>query len=241
MGQATLNDPSPAQAIAPAAMLRLACNLCLAQWGPLLALLIVGTTLSMTIEEMMRGLSSAAESERLMLQVGLGLWDMIEGLVVLFALAKAIALTQNLQEPIFVRKPFAEPFLKSFFAEYLRLTAQVLLWALMLILPALYRYGQLIFIPFITLFDREYRDGKVDAIERALSLSKGRLGVILTLVLVSGAVQFTLELLPQQFATFRSLPLRLALNGLSMYLSVLAFSILWTLFSNRLRERALCT
>ncbi len=59
------------------------------------------------------------------------------------------------------------------FVEGFRMTGQILLWSLLLIIPGIYKQIQYLFVPFVVLFDSEYKSGKVDALNKSAQLSKG--------------------------------------------------------------------
>lgn len=59
---------------------------------------------------------------------------------------------------------------------------------LLLIIPGLRRLFQYIFIPFVVQFDRDYQQGKVDALERSKQLVTGHLWGISFIYLITGTL-----------------------------------------------------
>lgn len=70
--------------------------------------------------------------------------------------------------------------LTSFFATYfelgfiesLRSWGKVFLWGFLLILPAFYKYIQLVLTPYVVFFSKKYQQGKVDALDYSKLFSK---------------------------------------------------------------------
>ena len=216
---------------------RLGVDLVREQALPLLILFGACTALSLTLEDVLHNLSHDQEDQRWMLQLGLGLVDLFQGVVQILMLSWGIPKVRQLTEAHFMKQPFREGYLNSFAAEYLRTLGSVLLHGLLLIIPGLVRYARLIFVPFITIFAKPYRDGDVDAFDLSIRLSRGRLRVILALVLSSMAVQAALEVIPQS-EMFHALPVRLGFNALSFLISVWLFAFTYLLFERAMEEHS---
>lgn len=75
------------------------------------------------------------------------------------------AFAENLVAQEQIRLSFEQIFIES-----LRSWGQALFWSLLLIVPGLIRYLQLIFVPFVVLLDPQYQEGKVDALSRSAAL-----------------------------------------------------------------------
>lgn len=58
--------------------------------------------------------------------------------------------------------------------EGLRGYAQILLWALMLVIPGIYKWAQLFLLPYIVMLSPKYQNGEVDALEHAKRLAHFR-------------------------------------------------------------------
>jgi hypothetical protein len=81
--------------------------------------------------------------------------------------------------------------------EQTRALARVLWWMPALVVPAGVQYVRLSFVPFIVIFDCDYRDGQVDALKKSADLSSGRFWLLLLTVLISFAVPALFEELAQ--------------------------------------------
>jgi hypothetical protein len=77
--------------------------------------------------------------------------------------------------------------------EQTRALARVLWWVPALILPAGFQYVRLSFVPFVVIFDRDYKHGRVDALEKSSRLSRGRFWLLALTVLVSFAIPAVFE------------------------------------------------
>ncbi|MGE0528794.1 MAG: hypothetical protein AB7P49_17140 [Bdellovibrionales bacterium] len=204
----------------------------------LLALLFAaGTLLGTSIEGAMRGLGPSEQDSRWMFQLSLGIWDLIEGLLLILILSRGVTQVDNLSPEWFEPKPFSKPFLSSFLAEYLRMLAQVLLWGLLLLIPGFVRYGRLAFVPLIAIFSRAYREGQADALELSAELSRGRMWVILTVIFLTSVSQAGLEFLPQMYMSLYVLPVRVGFTAVSFLISVWTYSFLFLLFEQAVREK----
>ena len=202
---------------------------------PLLILFAVSQALSLSLEDLLHNLSRDDEDRRWMLQLGLGIVDLVEGVVQILMLSWGIPKVRALTEAHFIKKPFETSYLNSFLAEYLRTLASVLLRVLLLIIPGLIRYAQLIFVPFITLFAKPYREGDVDAFELSVALSRGRLRLIMAVVILSVLTQLGLEVLPQG-ETFHALPYRLIFGATGFLIAGWIFAFTYLLFEGAMEE-----
>lgn len=207
-----------------------------AQLTPLLVLFAVGALFTLTSEDLLLELTRTADDQRWAVQIGMGLWDLVEGLVLIIVLSWGIPKVRALTEAHFEKHPFQESYLNSFFAEYLRLLASVLLWGLLLIVPGFVRYARLIFVPFITLFAKPYRDGKIDALKLSLALSQGRLKVIIPLILGTTAIQTGVEFAPHLVPDLHVLPARVAFIAVSFLISIWLYSFVYLLFEQAMEE-----
>lgn len=207
-----------------------------AQMAPLLVLFAVGTLFTLQVEDFMQALSGADLDNRWMYQISLGLWDLFEGVALILILSWGIPKVRDLTEAHFQQHPFQDNYLNSFLAEYLRLLANVLLWGLLLIIPGFLRYCRLIFVPYVALFARPYREGKVDALDLAAQLTKGRYKWILLLLLSTTAVQVGIEFLPHLRPELHTLPLRILSAGISFLISIWLYANLYLRFEQAMEE-----
>ncbi|MGZ3722290.1 MAG: hypothetical protein ACXVA9_05135 [Bdellovibrionales bacterium] len=179
------------------------------------------------------------ETERWVLQLLLGLWDLSEGILLLLILSWGVPKVLKFKAKDLLQQPFETPYLASFFAEYLRLLAQVLMWGLLLIVPGFIRYCQLIFVPLIAMFSKSYREGETDALRLSEKLTKGRLLTIVGIMLGTMALQFGVEFTPQILPDLHILPLRVLFAGASFLISVWTYSLIFLLFDDYLNAEEL--
>jgi len=132
--------------------------------------------------------------------------------------------------------PFEQAYVGSFLAEYLRLLAQVLLWGLLLLIPGLVRYGQLMFVPYIALFSKAYRSDKVDAIEYSSRLTKKYLFTILGVFFLASVLQIGLEFMPHLVPGLYLWPVRLLLISTSLLIGIWTYSFMFVLFERAMEE-----
>lgn len=205
------------------------------QWFPLLIIFGFDCALNISVEDAMQGLAATEETQRWVLQLILGLWDLAEGILLFLILSYGIPKVRQLNVKTMLAKPFDTPYLGSFLAEYLRMLAQILMWGLLLILPGFWRYMQLIFVPLVALFAREYRDEDADAMRLSERLARGRLvKYILPVVVVTMGLQTWFEFLPEMRPVLHVVPVRAAFDVLTSLISVWSYSLIFLLFEHAL-------
>jgi hypothetical protein len=128
--------------------------------------------------------------------------------------------------------PFETPYVGSYLAEFLRMIAQVLLWLLALVIGSFVRFGQLIFVPYIALLSKSYRAGEADALRLSKKLVKGRLMLILGILLICDVIEFGAEFAPELLPDFHNLPFRVICAALVFLLSVWNYSLIFVLFES---------
>lgn len=208
------------------------------QLAPLLFLLVVGSVLNLYLEGAMRDLTPADENSRWTYQLGLGLWDLFEGIMLFLILSWGVPKVRDLVAAHLEKHPFTEPYLGSFFAEYLRMLAQVLLYFLLLILPAVIRYCRLIFVTYIALFCAPYRRNEVDAVELSLELTRKHFWLILGVFVATTALQVGIEFLPQMFTPLYNVPCRVLFMTTGLLISIWTYSFIYLLFEQSLEEKS---
>ncbi|MFP5519475.1 MAG: hypothetical protein ACLGGX_06200 [Bdellovibrionia bacterium] len=73
---------------------------------------------------------------------------------------------------------------QQFLIESLRSWGKVILYSLFLLLPGFWKYSQLIFVPFVVFFSKNYAQGKVDALsESRKRFSQHRIKILVLIVL----------------------------------------------------------
>src|SRR6185312_13349556 len=133
--------------------IRLTGELIRAQLAPLLALSLITGVIEIWTEDAMQ-LAASEKIQRMDLQALMGVTDLVGGFILYLVLFWGIPKVRALKAASFEPQPFASPYLGTLIAENLRMLAQTLLYALLLILPGIYRYCQLAFTPFVAIFSR---------------------------------------------------------------------------------------
>lgn len=72
--------------------------------------------------------------------------------------------------------------------EEMRVLGKTLLWSLLLIIPGIIRFFQLLFVPYVVLLDGTYQQGEADALKRSWVFVRRVWGRLLGLVLFFGLV-----------------------------------------------------
>jgi hypothetical protein len=206
------------------------------QLVPVLILFAISTALNVTVEDSLQALSRTDESQRWVLQLTMGVWDILESIVMILILSWGIPKIRPLTEAHFQKDPFGEPYISSFLAEYLLLLAVVLAFGLLLIIPGFLAYCLLVFVPFVTLFARPYRQGRYNALKLAFQLTRGWRLVIIGLELVTALLQLLMEFLPQLVPWLHVLPVRILFSGAGFFISIWLYSVLYLLFEQAMEE-----
>ena len=102
--------------------------------------------------------------------------------------------------------------------ELLRVTARVMRWGLLFIVPGFYKHMQYMFVPYIVMADPRYQMGHVDALQRSEQLLKGRFAALF-IFLCAFLLLSTVVFLPLAEASITETPITLLL------LSPLRFSL----------------
>ena len=223
--------PSPLKAASS-----LTAQLIARQWRALGLLLAVGCLISLQLEEGIRGVSMGSDSSRWLLQLSMGLWDLFEGVCVFLILSWGIPHVRELKAANLEKHPFEEPYLNSFFAEYLRLLGRVLMFGLLLILPGMIAYCYFIFVPYIALFSKPYREDKVSALDYSYRLSKRFFGRIAGVFALTAALQLGFEFLPHLYAPLYAWPIRVLLMSLSLLIGIWTYSFMFVTFEQAVTE-----
>ena len=207
------------------------------QFGALAAIFILSTASSIVLEDRLLELTRNEDGQRVVLQVGMGLLDLIGGIALFIVLSWGIPKLRHLTEAHYIKQPFTEGnYLSSFLAEYFRTLGSVLLWGILLIVPGFVRYCRLIFVPYVALFARPYREDQADAFVLARKLTVGRMPLLLGALVVSTIAQVAVAFLPQLVPDLHSIPFRLAFAGVSDFLSVWLYAFLFLHFDRAMEE-----
>ncbi len=205
-----------------------------AQAVPLLLLLIINIALNIQVEDATLALGPSDETMRWMLQLGLGVWELVMGVIFFLILSAGVVKAIPLQGKHLLSKPMQPGFFGSFIAEYLRMLAQVLLWAIALILPAFWRYAQLLFVPYIAIFSSAYQRDEVDALELSKELTRKRFKLVLGVFLGTTALQLLFEFAPHFNSGLHTVPMRAVFMSVSFLISIWTYSFMFGLFKEAL-------
>lgn len=107
-------------------------------------------------------------------------------------------------------KPSAPQTLNLMLIESIRSLAAVIIRLPLLLLPAIYEWIRLSIVPYIVLLDRSYRDGGVDALQRARELFRRHWGWVSLLLLPPAfvwAIELVLASLAESDSTLFTAPL----------------------------------
>ena len=215
---------------------RLAIQLLKARRVPLAVLFFAGITVTLNLEPYLFDKDPHQETLRIFAHLCAGLWDLFEGVLVLLILSWATVEVHPLKGERFLKQPFSRAYLGPLIAEYLRVLANILFFGLLLFIPGFVRYIQLLFVPLIVLFSRNYENDEIDALQLSRQLVKPQFYSLMSFMLLMILLQMALELLPHASETLHSLPVRLVFFALGLLLSVFSYSFLFLRF-----EKALAT
>jgi hypothetical protein len=177
---------------------------------------------------------SSTTSSNWQLQVLMAVTEFVEAILVLLILARGVSQIRKFPTDTMIQNPFSPSDLKSFFSEYLRMLAQILFFTVLLIIPGLIRYVQLIFVPFVALFSREYRDGKWDAIEASKTLMQGQYARLVGILILGIGLGLAVEFAPHILDWNDYYAVRILSLGLSDLISVWMFAVVFLLFEARM-------
>jgi hypothetical protein len=204
--------------------------------GPLICLLGISLFININGEDIMQAATAQEESLRYSVQLLMGLWELIEGVLLILLLSQALPDVHRFKAKDMVPSPFKTAHLMSFFAEYLRMLAKILRWGILFLIPGFVRYAQLIFVPYIALFSKRYRNGEVDALQLSTSLVKGRLWTIMGILLGMIVLQAVVEFAPQLIESLHTVVFRAVFGAVGFLISVWAYSLMFVLFENFLLD-----
>lgn len=206
------------------------------QWRALGLILVVGCLISLQLEGAIREAGTSNDSSRWLLQLSMGLWDLFEGVCVFLILSWGIPHVHQLKAANLEPHPFKEPYLSTFFAEYLRMLATVLMFGLLLIIPGMIAYCFLIFVPYIALFSKPYRQDKVAALDYSYLLAKRFIWRIVGVFALTAALQLGFEFLPHLYVSLNVWPARVTFMALSLLIGIWTYSFMFVTFERAVTE-----
>jgi uncharacterized membrane protein len=156
---------------------------------PLLLFVFVGIEITqhyfLSIETASR--ASQNEISTLIAAIGQGLTSLLEFVfLTMFVPLRVMEIEAGTSSPDSFSS-FTKKHLGALTLEGLRSLAVILLWSLLLILPGVFKYLRLLFVPYVVVADPEYMAGRRDALEYSNALVKGKtLQIFFLLVLFLG-------------------------------------------------------
>ncbi|MGE4130501.1 MAG: hypothetical protein AB7F86_02630 [Bdellovibrionales bacterium] len=206
-------------------------------WWILMVIFSLGFAMQLSLEDTATSTLPTDETARIMANLTLAVGDLLFGILIFFALSFAYWRLRPQKSPRFLQKPFDRPYLGSFFAEYLRVLGQILLWALLVLIPGFIRYVHLIFVPLIVLFSSDYEDGKIDALKQSQLMVKNWFWFLLIFLALTGAAQLGLELLPLAAEALHEIPARISLGLVGVLISVWSYSVIVLIFEQEMQKQ----
>lgn len=189
------------------------------KWS-LLMLFVVTFLLSRWLE----GFTIVPKDEvgRIFQQVGLSLISLLEAFLILILFVHSKRPSEPSRQQIWL-----------YINESIRVLTRVLLWMLALIIPAFFVYIRYILMPYVVFFDPDYHEGKVDALERARTLTKGLMPALIGLAVFFIAFELAFELGPNIYPELQSWPVRFLFAGGSFLLNIYSTVFCYVLFETR--------
>jgi len=179
------------------------------------------------------------QQQMLLARVGPAIIDIILTLFLFFIVPLRI-LDAELKRPNTSLFLWAERDVWPLTLESLRAMGRIILWSALFLLPGLYFYLRYLFVPFVVIFNREYKNDRRDALLHSHQLTQG--SVIFLFILVFGILgpQFLASSLPE-LLPYQLKPASTALSILftlliSMYSMSLQFELYRSLETDDLRK-----
>lgn len=122
--------------------------------------------------------------------------------------------------------------------EQLRVMGSILLWFLLFIIPGLWRFVQLVYVPFVVLFDHEYKSGHRDALETSKRVFyKAPLQTLCALLLIFVLWPLLSTLFFDEYLIFSQYPLQaFFIVCLEAGLTLIGLLVLYKIFSKSRRS-----
>ena len=189
------------------------------KWS-ILMLFVVSFLLERWLESL--PITPSDESSRIFQQIGLSIISLLEAFAILMLF-------------VYSKLP-GEPTWKHiwlYINESIRVLTRVLLWLLALLVPAFFVYIKYVLVPYVVFFDPDYREGKVDALERAASLVKGSLPALIGIALIFILFELGFELGPNLIPAFQAWPVRILFAAASFLLNIYSTVFCFVLFETK--------
>lgn len=121
--------------------------------------------------------------------------------------------------------------------ELMRAWGKSMLWSFLFLVPGILAFIRYLFVPFVVCLDPLYPQGQREALQRSWSLSKGRLGRLLTFFLMSSLVVPALLTVFDEWKIFILHPVSSVLICLLEMLLNICFSLwLWKIYQRSVQN-----
>jgi len=203
--------------------------------GPLLFVLtIFGTMLDQWITSHMESMLLNPQGTSRMVWV-FGALSLLWG--VLYPLTSLLLILSCLQ-PLPLLKFWTQTFPQALI-ELLRAWGKSMLWSFLLIIPGILAFIRYLFVPFVVALDPLYAEGQREALQRSWSLSKGRLGRLLGLFLLSSILVPALMTTFDEWKIFSYHPISAGLICVFEMLLNITFSLwLWKIYQRSVQNES---
>lgn len=169
------------------------------------------------------------ESTRMLCQLGVSASGLIESvfLVMLIPLRYNNLLNNEANQPFW---PFFKKYIGPLTLEGIKMTALVILWTLLFIIPGVVKQVRWYFMPFVVMFNPEYERGHLNPLDQSNKLVKGSSW----LIFLFGLAVFIASMLIQKTGSiegFSPLPLQVACSSaVNMILSVYTYLVFYKIY-----------
>lgn len=123
------------------------------------------------------------------------------------------------------------------FVEGLRMTGHILMWAILFVVPGLYKQIRYIFVPFVVLFDPEYKNGKVDALSQSSELTKGVFWILTGIFVASFSAELLFKMNSKIFPWLAHPIFQFITGGLTFLVTSYFYSVFYFIFSLQIKRQ----
>lgn len=200
------------------------------RWPWLLMILILSFLLKEYFAYFSGNNMPGADWERMLGRLGEMSVDMFISVLVLFV-APVTVIDIEKKRPLTSVWHLSNKHIYDLTVESLRVLTSVLIWALALVIPGIYRSVQLSFFPFVVMFDEKFINGDADCLKRSMELIQGVLFCVFAVGLVSLGLDLALKSSLQLFSGGPLLyAAKLGISMLTLVLSVYTLLVSFHLY-----------
>lgn len=122
--------------------------------------------------------------------------------------------------------------------EHMRAWGKIITWSLLLILPGLYKWLALTFVPYVVLFSKKYHAGEVDALKQSARIFRKTWWKTVPMILIfSAIIPLIIATNFDQYREIWETPVGALLLGLTEFgFLIVSLTILFFIFRNALKE-----